>query len=650
MFALTEIAVSGRVVDLIVGPAGAGKTTAMNALRRAWEKEHGQGSVVGLAPSSSAAQVLAEDLGIATENTAKWWQNHLREGETFQSGQLVIVDEASLAGTLSLDRITRLAAEAGAKVLLVGDYAQLQAVDAGGAFGMISHDRDDVPELVDVHRFTHDWEKRASLDLRHGHAGVIDIYDEHQRVVDGDTEGMIDAAYAAWRRDLVAGRATVLVSDSNESVTALNNRARTDLILDGTVRGSRESELHDGTRAASGDIVITRRNDRRLLAGRGWVRNGDRWNVVDVRRDRLMLVRRAGSSRRNSVLLPADYVTEHVELGYAVTSFRAQGLTTDTTHVLVDSTMTRETLYVAMTRGRDANVAYVTVDKPDASHDGPHPGENDEVTGRSVLEGVLQHVGAELSAHETIAVEQESWGTITQLAAEYETIAAAAQRDRWAALVRASGLSAEQAVEVIESDAFGPLTAELRRAEANHHDVAVLFPRLVRARDFGDADDIAAVMRHRLTAATARPAGAGRTRRAPRLIAGLVPEVTGPVADEMCQALDERRDLIIQRADAVLDRAIAVGASWIDKIAPLPDATNLREAWWQSARAIAAYRNRYTIKLESVLGPRPEDTDQRIDYARAEAALNRARRNAEHEHVELAHRVVRQRSSFGQTM
>ena len=171
--ALTEIAVSGRVVDLLVGPAGAGKTTAMNALRRAWEKEHGQGSVVGLAPSSSAALVLAEDLGIATENTAKWWQNHLREGENFQLGQLVIVDEASLAGTLFLDQIAQLAAGTGAKVLLVGDYAQLQAVDAGGAFGMLSHDRDDVPELIDVHRFAHDWEKCASLDLRHGHAEVI---------------------------------------------------------------------------------------------------------------------------------------------------------------------------------------------------------------------------------------------------------------------------------------------------------------------------------------------------------------------------------------------------------------------------------------------------------------------------------------------
>src|SRR3546814_9973756 len=128
-----------------------------------------------------------------------------------------------------------------------------------------------------------------------------------------------------------------------------------------------------------------------------------------------MLVRRTGGSWGSSVILPTEYVAEHVELGYAVTSFRAQGLTTDTAHVLVDSTMTRETLYVAMTRGRDANVAYVAVDKPDPSHDGPHPGQNDEVNGRSVLISVLQHVGAELSAHETIAVEQRSEENTSEL-------------------------------------------------------------------------------------------------------------------------------------------------------------------------------------------------------------------------------------------
>ncbi len=619
--ALTSIAVSGRVVDLLVGPAGAGKTTAMRALRRAWEEEHGSCSVVGLAPSAGAAEVLAVDLGIETENTAKWWQNYLATGEGFGNEQLVILDEASLAGTLSLDRITALAATAGAKVLLVGDYAQLQSVDAGGAFGLLAHSRDDVPELVDVHRFTNAWEKTTSLDLRHGHAEAIDAYDQHERIFDGETEAMVDAAYEAWRADRAAGQSTILISDSNESVATLNRRARTDLILDGTVRGPREATLHDDSRAAIGDTVITRRNDRRLVAGRGWVRNGDRWTVLDVRTDGAVVARRLGATRGCSVVLPAAYVAEHLELGYAVTSYRAQGVTTDTAHVLVDSSMTRENLYVAMTRGRASNRAYVALDRPDSMHSGPHPADDDGATGRSVLYGVLQHVGAELSAHESLAVEQEAWGTIAQLAAEYETIAAAAQRDRWAELLRASGLSLKDAESAIESEAFGPLAAELRRAEANHHDVDALLPRLVRTRAFDDADDVAAVLRHRVAAATARSAGSGRARSAPRLIAGLVPEAFGSMSDEMAVALSERRVLMEDRVDAVLDRDVSDGARWVGSLGAVPTDPRNAAAWRRSARVVAAYRDRYQITADTALGVPPDVTTQKVDRARAEAAL-----------------------------
>src|SRR5690606_38930842 len=133
--------------------------------------------------------------------------------------------------------------------------------------------------------------------------------------------------------------------------------------------------------------------------------------------------------------------------------------------------------------------------------------------GRSVIAGILQHVGAELSAHETITAEQDAWGSIAQLAAEYETLATAAQHDRWEQLIRTSGLTDDEADDAISSPAFGALTAELRRAEANQHDIETLLPRLVRARAFGDADDIAAVLHYRVSRATQRPAGSGRTRK-----------------------------------------------------------------------------------------------------------------------------------------
>ena len=619
--AIAKVAVSGRQVDLLIGPAGAGKTTAMRALRRAWIQQHGRGSVVGLAPSAAAAQVLADDLGIACENTAKWLYEHQRGGSCFQRGQLVIIDEATLAGTFSLDRITNHAAEAGAKVLLVGDWAQLQSVEAGGAFAMLADVRDDAPELVDIHRFTHAWEKAASLDLRYGHPEAVDAYLIHERVTDGDTEAMIDAAYQAWRDDTDAGKASVLVTDNGKAVVELNARARAERIAAGKIPAGPEVPLFDGTRASVGDWVITRKNDRRLRTLRsGWVRNGDRWTVTDVRDDGSLVARRQARKRGGAVVLPADYVAEQLDLGYAVTAHRAQGLTVDTSHVVVSDSTTRENLYVAMTRGREHNHAYVIVDTADDIHGAP---DEEGVTVKSVLIGVLANSGAELSAHQVIKTEQDAWTSIAQLAAEYETIAAAAQRDRWAMLIRSCSLTPEEADAAIESEAFGPLTAELRRAEANGHDIGQLLPAAVARFGLDDAEDVAAVLRYRLALAT-KATGTGRGRRPAKLIVGLIPEALGPMAPDMRQALDERRNLIEQRARTLADEAIRGKAPWTRALGPRPADRASRASWDQAAITVAAYRDRYGIEGRTLLGPMPATDSQCLDRARALAALRRA--------------------------
>jgi ATP-dependent exoDNAse (exonuclease V) alpha subunit len=177
--AIATIAVSGRVVDLLIGPAGAGKTTALRALRGAWTCQHGPGSIVGLAPSAAAAAVLAAELGIACENTAKWLYEHGQGRAALRKNQLVIIDEATLAGTLTLDRLTARAAEAGAKVLLVGDWAQLQSVEAGGAFAMLADARTDTPELVDVHCFTNAWVRSGSRATRRPATTAASCWQRH---------------------------------------------------------------------------------------------------------------------------------------------------------------------------------------------------------------------------------------------------------------------------------------------------------------------------------------------------------------------------------------------------------------------------------------------------------------------------------------
>ena len=80
-----------------------------------------------------------------------------------------------MAATRDLDHITTAATHAGAKVLLVGDWAQLSPVQAGGAFKMLVDDRGhDAPTLHDVRRFRHEWERGATLQLRAGNLAIAE--------------------------------------------------------------------------------------------------------------------------------------------------------------------------------------------------------------------------------------------------------------------------------------------------------------------------------------------------------------------------------------------------------------------------------------------------------------------------------------------
>ncbi|MBX7162025.1 MAG: AAA family ATPase, partial [Acidimicrobiia bacterium] len=623
--ALAQIATSGRQVDLLVGPAGAGKTTAMRALRAAWTTTHGPGSVVGLAPSAAAAQVLADDLGIVCDNTAKWLHEHDRGRAQFTAGQLVIIDEATLAGTHTLDRITGLAAEVGAKVLLVGDWAQLQSVDAGGAFSMLAAARDDTPELVEILRFDHDWEAAATAALRVGDTDVIGTYLHHDRIRSGGTDEMTDAAYDSWRSDVRAGLSTVLVTEATATVTRLNQRARAERILTGETEPGREVELADGNHASVGDLIITRRNQRHLRSLRGgWVRNGDRWRITDVLPAGSVLVTRLDQNSAGAVLLPAAYVRESVELGYAITAHRAQGMTVDTAHVVASGRTNRENLYVSMTRGRRSNTVYVALDDPDDTHTPPQEGE---VTARTVLYGILKRSGAELSAHQMIEAEYEYWSSIAQLAAEYETIAADAQRDRWTKLVHQIGLDEADVERLLASDSFAPLAAEFRRAEANGYNLSAVLPRVVASRGLADAHDIGAVLISRLHHATVRPKRTGRRRAAPDLVVGLIAAASGPMTAELRQALEERRELMESRATALVERAIKDREPWVATVSP-PQGALSSPSRRDQIRIVAAYRDRYGITGAHPLGPVRDSITQRADRERAAAALRRAQETA----------------------
>lgn len=621
--AVTRVAVSGRIIDALVGPAGTGKTTTLSALRRAWESEHGNGTVVGLAPSDAAAAVLGKALKIQTENTVKWEWEHDHGRWNFQAGQLVIVDEASMCGTRMLDTITAHAETVGAKVLLVGDDKQLDAVDPSGAFGLIVRTLgEEASELTGVMRFTAEWERNASLALRLGEADALDEYEEQGRIRGGAYDGMLDAAYTAWLHDTQEGRSSLMMAETLESVTALNLRARLDRITTGIVDPKQALALHDGTEAAVGDRVVTRRSDRRLRLGRSaWVQNGQLWNVEAAHQDGSMTVSLVGK-KRAAIRLPAAYVRDHVELGYAVTAHRSQGSTVDTGHVIVQSPqMTREALYVAMTRGRAANRTYVATDQWQLEDHQTRPDE--EVTARSVLEAVLSHAGAELSAHERIEAEQEAWSGIGQLAAEYDTIAQTGQQARWISLLEQVGFTPEQVDAIVEADSFGPLSAELRRADANHYVPEELVPRILKHQRIENANDPGAVLRQRIQRAIQPRTGSSRVKP-PSMIAGLIPRATGVTDPDLQQGLAEREQLIKDRARALVETAIVEQAPWIVQLGK-PPSNRQRPAWYRHAETVAAYRDRYRITTDAPLGPAPDGTAQRVDHARAKQALARAK-------------------------
>jgi len=316
-----------------------------------------------------------------------------RDAWTLRPGQLMVVDEASLAGTLDLDRLREQAASAGAKLLLVGDHAQLSAVDAGGAFRLLARTTNRA-ELTSLWRFQNRWEADASLRLRRGDLGAIDVYEAHRRIHSGPAESMLDHAYDAWAADERAGHTTLLIAPDNRTAVALNERAHLDRIANGSVTGPTVGLGAPGCgpdrgHVGVGDRIITRHNDRSLpVPGHGHVRNGDLWTVSVVHQDGSLDVTAARDPGRSTTRLPATYVAQHVDLGYATTAHRAQGATVDRCHVLASAGTPREALYVAMTRGREANSVYVTTDgvEPDcAKPDTTQP----DITAREALVRII---------------------------------------------------------------------------------------------------------------------------------------------------------------------------------------------------------------------------------------------------------------------
>ena len=394
--ALTEGFVSDdRRIVAAVGPAGSGKTTAMRAACQAWEAAGRR--VVPLATSAKSAEVLGAELGRRAENVHKFLHElsrHSPEDVWFilRRGDVLLVDEVGMAGTLRLDQLLAHARRSGAQIRLLGDPWQLGAVEAGGALRLITHDVGAI-ELTHVHRFNNEDEARATLHLRDGDPKALAFYATNDRIRSGTHEEMLDIAYSNWWTDVRAGQQSLLIASNGEEASALSARARLQRVASGKVQHDGVA-LHDGNTAGVGDWIVTRANMRlmQLNGGRDFVKNGDTWTVTAVEADSVTVRHlRHGAEVR----LPAPYVARDVELAYAVTAHRAQGMTVDTAHTLVTDETTRESLYVAATRGRHGNHLYEVTDAhPERRPRSANEGSASAVRGRPRRAGP-QRSGAE---------------------------------------------------------------------------------------------------------------------------------------------------------------------------------------------------------------------------------------------------------------
>ena len=374
---VSALATSGARVQVALAPAGSGKTTAMATLAKAWRG--GGGQVIGLAPTAVAADELGQALGTPAETVAKFLHSAAAAASDGRVAAfppigprtLVVIDEAGMVGTKELAAVVDRVLERGGSVRLVGDDQQLTAVAASGVFRDLAEQGcalGTTARLTELHRFSDPEEAAATLGIRSGDPAALEHYLAQGRVHVGDAGSATDQAFDAWRADVAAGRSSLLLAASRDTVRELNEQARADRLAAQAAGPDREAVLADGTRASAGDVIITRHNDRSLRGRDGsWVKNGDRWVVQGVGRNGDLHVARAGhhASRVGAALsLPADYVGHHVQLGYASTIHGAQGATVDTTHTVVAGTESRQGLYVALSRGRNENHLYLSDAEP----------------------------------------------------------------------------------------------------------------------------------------------------------------------------------------------------------------------------------------------------------------------------------------------
>ena len=650
---------SPRVVSSIVGPAGTGKTHTLAQTGRMWQ-EAGMGPVIGVTVSQAARNVLAETAQIDAYNIAQML-GHTEEGRGILGpipigpGTLVLLDEATQVPLKDFLALVTYVEDRGGKVVKASDNGQLTAVESGGGSELIDRQLE-YAQLVEAIRFSAEWEREASLRLRTGDPAVLTEYDQHGRIRGGNADRIMDEAREAYLAAYLSGRDTLLMAQSHGTCREVSQRIREDLVHLGVVSDGPSVALRDGARASVGDLIITRKNDHGL-----GVANGDTWRVEAVDGDQITMRQMVDADREtgerryaedtviyNAGRTSADlaYAVDgsadrgrQADLAYAITGHSAQGRTVAEGIALITGTETREWAYVAMSRGRDGNYAYVTteparvadpkpgvrpapelerherIERERAGLPGPEQQEPSELAREpiAVLSDVLENEGAELSALEVQRRNLANADHLAKLHVIWDGETKDAITGRYERLLR-EHLPEEYKNAELSGHATW-LYRTLRDAEAAGLDAGDVLARAVAAKPLTGARDVAAVVDSRIREETGT----------------LVPQDPGPWAEQVPDIEDPaRREYVAAVAVAMDERTERLGEFtaetepvWARSLGPVPDEPLDRLEWQERAAKVASYREMHGYEDPGEpIGPEPVNSPEaRASWHAAFAAL-----------------------------
>ena len=581
---------SGRGGDVLIGPAGAGKSRTVGALARVWEQQLG-GRVLGVATSNMATRVLTED-GLDALNTMQFLRRfgpdeHGQVRERLRPQDLVVVDEAGMSSTEDLDRISAILAATGAKLLYTGDPEQLAAVGAGGMLGLLVRDAG-AQVLTGIHRFTHAWERAASVRLRVGDPDVLAVYAAHGRIRGGTEQEMVAAAVRGYLADVLEGHRSLLVVRTEAAAKGLSAQIRVELVAAGRVSAEVLAEARDGNLVGVGDLIQARRNDYTLRDSRlRPITNREVYEVLGRNRwTGTLTVRDRDGIRAH---LPIAYVRKHTTLAYAVTSYGAQGQTVYSSHNLIDHGSTRAGVYVPGSRGTDANTFYVVCEHaPD--HHNP---ERVDRTPVAVLTDILTRPTDRTTAAETARrAGTEETRSLAWVGTQWDLLTAENSRHRATDTLKEL-LPADVAERLRAEPSLNRLLSSLRSMELAGHDPHAVLADAITRGGLHDANSVSDVLRYRIRLLE----DGGRTPE--RVVRdGDWTTFTAPWAGPVGAYAQVLAAAATARQTELGERAAADPPPWAlaaPSLGAPPADPRQRGEWVRRAGIVAAYRDLHTI-------------------------------------------------------